>query len=118
MMYPDLRLFQLLGNLSTYDEDPYHKEDDEFMRRLRETYPDAFKIGDKEIGDWCAFYTFSPDDLPDDGEEVTVITDHGIYTGHVGDAYGDGLGVELGTIVVDWDDVIGWFYFGLEEIVQ
>lgn len=35
---PDLRLMQLLGNLFRYDFDPYYVEDDELVKKLKETY--------------------------------------------------------------------------------
>jgi len=65
----------------------------------------------------------SPDDLPDDGEEITAIADHGIFTGNVRYGMIDKEGVPGvvdvvvgGTVSVRWDDVIAWFYFDLEEI--
>ena len=69
---------------------------------------------------------FPPDDLPDDGEEITAITDHGMFTGDVRYSMIDNIKNEPlvidvvvgGAVSVRWEDVIAWFYFDLEEINQ
>ena len=78
----------------------------------------------KTIADVYRVWMACPDDnLPDDGEEVTVVTNHGIFTGYVRYGMIDKEGtpgvvdvVVGGAVSVRWGDVVAWFYFDLEEI--
>ena len=67
-----------------------------------------------------------PDNLPDDGEEITAVTDHGIFTGRVRYCMIDNIKNEPlvidvivgGAVGVRWESVIGWFYFDCQKVLD